>query len=1268
MSKSRSTKSDERCKTRKSKRNVDDVYEKCKDTREHMLRRPDMYIGSVDLEKALVWIYNLKAKENDPFFVFKEIEYSPGFYKIFDEILVNARDHAINCEEKRLEKCTMIKISINEETGEICIANNGYRIPVEMSEKFKMWIPEMIFGDLYSSSNMNDKVKRKTGGRNGIGAKATNTFSVKFEVEVIDSESNQKFYQCFSDNMSERTEPKISSAKGHKSLTKISFIPDFKRFHMTGFTPDVMGLFKMRAYDIAMNCSATVYFNEEKITVNSFPKYVDSYFPEGSEHKSAIDTSNKNFRVAVVYDSTDTMEHQTISFVNGIRTRKGGQHVEHVIKQVMDKMRKLIESKSKDKDLNVKPAMIKENLIFFIDAVIENPKFDSQTKDQLTTPVAKFGSTYRPSDAFINKIKKTGVIETIIANASSRIDADLIKATKGKGGARLAKLYPATKANARDGWRCTLILTEGDSAKAFAMSGLNVVGREFYGVFPLRGKLLNTRNATSKEVLNNEEIMAVIRIIGLEFDKEYTDCKGLRYGKIMMLTDQDLDGFHIKGLLINFIHCFWPSLLKIKDDGFLRYFVTPLIKVSKGKASSRKCIAFPDKDSFLRWKADHNDAKGWKIKYYKGLGTHDKIEARECFNDIGDKIIEFVPAPLIKRKPKTRSDSSSHRSRKAKIIDPNDVVMNLAFNKALANERKDWLGTYKHDESAPVVDGKILLPDFINKDLIGYSVHSTARAVPSIMDGMKPTQRKVYFACVKKNLYPNAECKVSQLQGYISEHAAYHHGEASLQETIIAMAQDFVGANNLNLLMPIGQFGSRMAGGKDSSSPRYIFTTLNKLGKLIFIPNDFPILQQQTEDGLLVEPYFYAPIIPMLLVNGTHGIGTGYSCDVEPCNIRDIYANILRILNGREPKIMHPWYRHFIGQVLRDEKGGYRTVAKYDIINNDTVHITELPIGIWTDDYKAYLDAAMDVKAISKSSRSKEEKSETKGKRGKAQAKSRAKKGGSKTAKKKASNSKFLASKAKNSATAKVAKNSKLISAIKSFSELNTEVRVDFTIKFDPKQLARLIKNGDLESTLKLSKKLKMTNMHLFDYQGKIKHYESYGAILKDYVPPRLELYQQRKNYLLDKFGKDIRFLDAKLRFLLAVVEEGTIVIFKNGKSEKRATIEAKLEELEFPKLSPNGEETNGKYDYLLNIPIRSLTHEEIEKLRQERQDLQEQLDDLSGKAPKDIWIQELEEFMSAYDKWEEEVNAEYQFLLQGDGMKKKKRRSKKEVEEKAEA
>ena len=604
-----------------------------------------------------------------------------------------------------------------------------------------------------------------------------------------------------------------------------------------------------------------------------------------------------------------------VSFVNSICTSSGGQHVHYIADQVASHLVKVVKKKNKG-GAEVKAAQVKNNLTVFVNCLIENPAFNTQTKTELTTKPKNFGSNFKVSDKFLKLVEKSDIVDIIISQAERKSAAAL----KRKGGVKKNKLTGIPKlddANFAGGAKskdCTLIITEGDSAKSLAMSGISVVGRDYYGVFPLRGKLKNVRDQTTKQIVQNEEVKNLVDIMGFKYGTVYTEdnIRTLRYGHLMIMTDQDSDGSHIKGLVINFIHKFWPSVLDV--PGFLQQFITPIVKVTKGK-KSRPFYTLPE---YEQWReSTGNDGKGFSTKYYKGLGTSTSAEAKEYFSNLDEHEVTFAPLSLDKSQIKVEDGMDDVDTVLPDIATSGGDLIDMVFRKNRVEDRKVWLNSLSKDTYMDYreasANGGVKYSEFINKEYILFSNYDNERSIPCLVDGFKPSQRKVLFGCFKRKL--KNEVKVAQLTGYVAEHSAYHHGEQSLSGTIVNMAQSFVGSNNVNLLTPSGQFGTRLLGGKDAASARYIFTKLEPITRLIYHEHDDPLLSYQSDDGQQIEPKFYVPVIPMVLINGAEGIGTGWSSSVPNFKPESVIENLRRMIAGEEPVPMHPYYNGFTGEV-----------------------------------------------------------------------------------------------------------------------------------------------------------------------------------------------------------------------------------------------------------------------------------------------------------------------------------------------------------------
>lgn len=880
----------------------------------HILEKPGMYIGGVDEIESNVWILD-KDK-----IIEKNIEYSPGLYKIFDEILVNAYDQTI-----RDSTLKNIKVSINKELGEITVENDGKGIDVVIHPKEKIWVPELIFSHLLTSTSFSKESSDITGGTHGLGAKLTVIFSKYFKLEIGDSINKKEFTQFYKNNLSFRSKPIVKNYNG-KGYVRVTFQPDLDYFKLKELNEDIVNLMRRRVYDLSfLAINKKIFLNNNEIQINSFEKYVDLF---GSDDIKIKEYYGERWKVIITKSNGGFKQ---ISFVNGIYTNNGGTHVNYVVGKAVNSLKGYIQSKYKTN--KIKDKFIKDQFWFFISSVIRRPTFSSQTKDELLTSPSNFGSEFNLSDNFVKNIFKKFSLDEVIKKRIRYIQsADLSKMDSKKKNVikNVEKLHDANFAGTKKSELCTLILTEGDSAKTMAISGLSVIpkGNNIYGIFPLKGKLLNVREASHKQIINNSEFKNLKKIIGLEMNKVYTkdNISSLRYGKILLMMDADVDGSHIKGLFINMIHYYFPSLLKIK--GFIQFFITPVVKISKKDISK----SFYTLDDYNEWRKNINDISKWSIKYYKGLGTNTAKEAREYFSNLDKHVIDL------------------------EWVDSSNDSITLAFAKDQSDKRKDWLKEYDEHNILDYDSDSITYKDFIHKELIHFSNNDIIRSIPNLLDGFKPAQRKVLYACLKRNL--TNDIKVSQLVGYISENTAYHHGENSLIKTVIGMAQNFLGSNNINLLKPQGQFGTRLMGGKDHSSARYIFTSLADITRLIFHKDDDPLLDYLDDDGFMIEPKYYVPIIPMILVNGADGIGTGYSTYIPKFNPMDLINNIRRRINGESFIKMEPWYRNFKGKIVKIETNIYVTKGIYDI-EDRVINIKELPVTSWTENYKVFLETGI---------------------------------------------------------------------------------------------------------------------------------------------------------------------------------------------------------------------------------------------------------------------------------------------------------------------
>ena len=1133
--------------------------------REHILELPDTYIGSVETIDDTRWVYNNKSEKME----FKNLKFNPGLYKIFDEVLVNARDAMVrsgNVKHLEVSCCLVDKVYT------ISVKNDGDGIPIEIHKETNVYAPELIFGHLLTSGNYNKEEEKIVGGKNGYGAKLANIFSTKFSVETRHPASGKSYSQSWTKNMSVCDKPTLKKDSSSKGYVTIKFCPDVSRFQGAfsdnNLCEDMFSVFQTRVLEIASLAGkdVKVSFNNSEIKTNTFEKFVKLFME--NEKNIAYERCSDRWEVAAILtrnlfqEDAVLPEEKQISFVNGINTKKGGKHVENVFKTLMGEFCEL----AKKKKVDIKPAQLKDSVLLFVNSTIVNPSFDSQTKETLTTPSTKFGSQFKPSVKLSESLMKIGLLE----EAQSILDAKAVKDAKKTDGTKkktirgMPKLVDALYAGTTKSANCTLILTEGDSAATSAISGLKVVGREEWGVFPLRGKLLNVRDISQEKFSKNEELTAIKKILGLEQRKKYNDAKSLRYGRIMVMADQDLDGSHIKGLLMNLFHAEWPDLMK---SNFICSLATPLLKATRKNI----VLSFYTAQEFDKWKTAQGDGfKNWHLKYYKGLGTSTPEEAQEWFRNLHE--IKYV------------------------FDKDTDENFSLAFNKKRADDRKKWLSNYDSKRSVIVKNSMVDYSSFIHDELIHFSNGDNIRSLPSIMDGFKPSQRKILFGCLKRNL--KAEVRVAQLAGYVSEHASYHHGEASLHGAIISMAQIFVGANNINLLAPVGQFGSRLDGGKDAASPRYIHTHLEQIVDKIYRKEDSCILKHIDDDGLIVEPETYYPIVPMLVINGCVGIGTGFSTDVPPHDPSDVVNLLKDRLNGKRETLeniaLRPYWFGFKGAVQHSENGVWITKGIYTFDDaKKMVSVTELPVGTWTTDYKEFLEEMCNIN-------DKESKKPV----------------------------------------------------LRTYEDLYNHVDIRFDLYLDPDYYDDAKENNyEFEKRFKLATTWRTTNMVAFTKDMKIKKYDCVGNMMEEYYSERLVKYEERRAKEIDTLKRDAIEADAKARFLTGVLND-TIDLRRKSDND----IVTIMKKHDLPAMSDMTQpDVVDSYEYLLRLRIDRVKASAIEDAEKAVMKAKEQLKQLEETTASQMWQKELEEFESSWISMKKDRLA----LLNSDGKVKVKKSKK---------
>lgn len=1131
-----------------------EVYTKM-DHISHILKRSETYVGSKELDKREEFIA-FKEDEESGFTIRKKyIVFSPAILRIFIEILANALDNVERSKDTDTP-VSLIKVIINKETGETSVWNDGKIIEVEVwddesdqSKKENIYNHTLIFGHLMSGSNYNDTTERLVSGRNGLGSKLTSIFSEKFTVNGCDPYNKKVFEQVWTENMRKTKGPKVSDTELKKGFTKVTYFPDFKQFGLEGYTDDIIDLYTKYIIDCSMLSNmiskVKVYLNDELIPVNDLLSYSQLYETPTNE-KILIKTKDTQVVITPCHNNV----FQQVSFVNGIQTIKGGIHVDVWSEAIFRPLVEKFAGKDKPK---IDIGDIKQFFRIFVVATIPNPVFEGQSKEILTGPKGKVKANVKQTE--INKILKWSIKEDIedIINLKDMVVLKKLERKK-KGHTKIENLTPANK-SPKYGKDCSLILCEGDSAKTYGTAGIQkgVDGKatqDWFGILKLRGKFLNVRNSSGVKIGKNKIVDDLIKSLNLQYGLDYTEEKNyekLHYGKVIILTDADVDGLHIAGLILNFFETLFPTLLE-REEPYVVNMCTPIVRVlKKGKNND---ILYYDENKFNRDYEDaKKDGKTLKHKYYKGLAA---IPKKEIYETFGTKMLRF------------QIDENCNKN------------MIKVFHKKFSDARKAWIAeNYPPNPEYSLDDGKesidMDISSFLDNEVIKFSHSDCKRSIPSLFDGLKECQRKILYCFKKRKLtYDKDYVKVEQLSGYVAEHAKYHHGQETLQGTMKGMAQSFIGSNNIPILYREGAFGTRLAGGKDAGAGRYISTKLESITPFIFREEDDVLLEYLEDDGYQIEPKFYLPIMPMILVNGcTAGIGTGWSCSVpcyNPLDVIDCIKVWLEndgevILKDPESNVnisllpdIKPWYRGFTGKIERD-RHRYITYGNLEKAGTNKVKITELPVGLWTDDFQKKCDEWLKEKRISKA------------------------------------------------------------------DYHNTDTKVDIVITESEDGFSCNINN------LGLFGYLQITNMVLFNEIEQPKKY-SVDQIIDEFCKVRYDYYFKRRKHIIDDLEKQLKHIGNKVRFIQEIIDDTL-----NIKNVEEDLVISELEEKSYDKVEDSYNYlltmqyrtcTAGRIKQLKNDLLSKKQQLEDMKKIDEKQMWLQDLEDFEKEYPK--WLSRLED------------------------------------------
>jgi len=1185
--------------------------------RTHVYKRPEMWMGAnadIFIEEE-TWLYNTEEQK-----IYKKmIRYVPGVERIFIEIAANAADNG-NMSRRKGGNVGELEITMNN--SHISIKNiGGFPMPVEPHpDEPDKYVPEVSFGRLLTSRHYEQE--RNESGTNGVGSKATNIFSKEFACVVFDNIRHKKYTQVWGNNMRVCNPPTIEDYNGKTASLEIIYKMDFTRFGYPepsgtegGYPIELIHLFARHASDFSFTAKMPVTFNGIKFNNSNLRDYGRLYFgdlvdtavihyqwPAGTE----VIKKKKGYQIAkdpavlpdvelLALDTPDSSDH--VSFANSLMTKNGGIHANAAIKAVADSTVKMINEemsakntkgkKSKDSEEKKMPTItindVKPHISILLSVRVLNPKFDGQEKTKLleSKPPPKINI----SEDSLKVVGRWKLVDRLYL----ALEAKQMKSLKGNGrmqaNVRTKKGTKANKAGGPESYKCTLYITEGDSGDAYVeiLTTLIPGGSNYIGRLPMKGKSLNALNASIFEILRNPEFNQLNKMLGLVPGTDYMDDANyskLRYGSLMIAADSDVDGKHITGLILLYFHRCFPALLA---RGFVLNYLTPIVGV-RYKGYFYKFYSQVSYANWMKATPDSDKLTAKDHKYYKGLASSGDSDIEADFKD--PHIIHCfydIDAP---------------------------EALSLAFETGRENERKKWLTSWQPLTEEPNFNQQLQpISWFINNELILHSWDNVLRTIPRLMDGLKEGHRKIIYAMhlqwaigSKKKTYD--EQKVAQFAGTVAGLTSYHHGEMILAKTIVGMAQDFIGSNNITYLAKKGQFGTRSKNGRNAGQSRYIHTHPMPIVASIFDKKDAKILKHLEDEGKKIEPEQYLPKIPMILVNGATGIGTGWSSYTPPHNPLDIIKCLRILLHGGSPSTLPrliPWFRGFLGIIeIINRKNKTKIVVK---ASEDKVIETDIDENKIVDDDS---DLDLDLDDDLPEEFVKEEKQEKE-----------------KDAKKQLYSMKITGN----------------FEVLKNGNILITELPVG-RAPFDyMKWLEKLvdekkIKNFDnncgkdvvsftiygytgtpTHKNLLLEKTKGLSNMYLLDENNKPFKYDDANQILVKWFELRLPFYQVRKDYMIKKIEDDIKTMNYKIIFLNEVVVKQTIDL----RGTKVATVHIFMDKLGIPhEIYARG-----------NFP--DLSEEGIEKLRNEILSKQQEKEDLEKISIQQMMLTDLDEFEKVY-------------------------------------
>lgn len=1249
-------------------------------------KRPGMWLGSDKPYEREEWCLDLETMKPEK----RLVDFPQVPVNVFREVVANCMDGIVNSFkngwEGRPDGGPSVEFTLNKHT--ITATNYGVPIAVKKRSKDGKWIPEVLYSNMFSSSNFQNTETKNAGGTNGIGAKGVNIFSTEHIVEILDGFNGKKFRQVWRNNMKETDGPEVTNyPKGSESSVTVTYKLDFERFGYKtkkGYPQDIQDMFAFIVLGNSFTAKQPVSFNgqifDQYFHIKDYGEFIygqkldnvvyyyelldeDNHvikkkkYPDGSKRPTPVDKHTGRLVIPKVelmfIDPPKGQEGTIVSFASHIITIDNGVQVDAAVNRIGPVLRDYVNNRTGTRTNNNKPKgkgkgkakpkepqykitmkHVRPAITLIVSVTLPEPGFPNQYKTQLVSPTPEYEGldekVYKPMMQWNLVEHLRGALRAMELTSLHKTDGRKVRNVKTK------RSQDADWAGGPKSKQCTLLAVEGDSAKGYANTMIGYLGtdaKNTWGVFTARGKVINPGKASVARIQANIEFNELKRMLGLKHETDYTkeeNFKQLRYGKLMMMTDMDHDGTHIKTLVWWLLFYFFPSLFQ-RNDFFYEYR-TKYLRVQKGK----KKVDFFTTHEFEDWKAETPDWKKWKQRYFKGMGSSKDSDVKEDVEEIDEHII------------------------KLKYTQDCDQKFEDNFGKDSADRRKEIITEWeKCKDKRFEVEKEMLFSTILDKELILYVLTSLERAIPKFGDGYKKSQCQIIYGIMKhwSAATGHKPVVVAQLVGIIAMSVAYHHGPDALGEAIMVMGRNFIGSNNVPLICDDGQFGSVLEGGKDRASPRYPSTLPRKYFYKIFRKDDAPILEYNYEGELQVEPKVFYPVVPTALLNGFDGIATGYRAVCPNYNPYDLIEWIMSWLTQGplknlkktkkckkckkynsdcnkckevqkyetvDPLILVPWYKGFEGEI-----GLYRAQDSqgFELEGDDSEDDVE---GINEELPEEYMEEFY-ARKENRHLRPEDPEDVDPDYDGEQLEEVRLRRReiinnvAPKKTKREYDQVEMLGCFHEEENGDIVITQLPIgrwpINYLGFLEKLREEKKcksfIDNTTKFETKYVIKGLKGKINHSKLRLRKSFRLSNLVFLDEDNIPHRYKNVEEYMEKFCEYRLSKYVIRQQYWIKKKEEEFKKISDKARFVKAVVD-GELVVSKRKKDD----VLADMKKLDIP-------------DYILTgrmVDIIDTTKEKLKELLNQIEKGKQELDEYKSLHPGEIWYSDLKELMAEFD------------------------------------